>query len=79
MSEQVGARRASDSRQGVVPLDEQRRIAEAVRQACLRVALENYERAGLSGLCDEGRWEMAADAMRTLDLEAILRALDSFG
>jgi len=60
-------------------LDEQRRIAEAVREACLHVALESYERAGLSGLCDEGRWEMAADAMRTLDLEAILRALDSSG
>jgi hypothetical protein len=62
-----------------VPLDEQRRIAEAVREACLRVALESYERAGLSGLCDEGRWEMASDAMRALDLEAILRALDSSG
>ena len=79
MSDQAGARRAPDSRQGVVPLDEQRRIAEAVREACLHVALESYERAGLSGLCDEGRWEMAADAMRTLDLEAILRALDSSG
>ncbi len=79
LSEQAGAQRAPDSYQGAVPLVEQRRIAEAIREACLRVAVESYERAGLSGLCDEGRWEVAADAMRTLDLEVILRALDSPG
>jgi glutamate formiminotransferase/formiminotetrahydrofolate cyclodeaminase len=31
-------------------------------------ALAAYEDAGLSGLCAEGRWEAAVDAMRRLDL-----------
>jgi pentatricopeptide repeat protein len=42
--------------------------AERVRQACIRAALEAYESAGMSGLCEEGRWEAAVDAMRRLDL-----------
>lgn len=53
--------------------EEKRRIAQAVREACVRAALEGYERAGVSGLCDEGRWEMAIDSIRSLDLEPILR------
>ena len=52
-----------------------RELAEAVREACLRAALDAYEDAGLSGLCREGRWECAVDAVRTLDLEAVARAL----
>jgi hypothetical protein len=42
--------------------------AERARQACIRAALEAYESAGMSGLCEEGRWEAAIDAMRRLDL-----------
>lgn len=49
--------------------------AEAVRVACLRAALDGYERAGLSGLCEEGRWEMVVDAIQSLDIDAILREL----
>jgi hypothetical protein len=30
--------------------------AEAVRQACMAAALQASEEAGLSGLCQEGRW-----------------------
>jgi pentatricopeptide repeat protein len=26
-----------------------------------------YEDAGISGLCAEGRWEMALDALRSID------------
>ena len=52
-----------------------RELAEAVREACLRAALDAYEDAGLSGLCHEGRWECAVDAVRALDLEAVTRAL----
>ena len=43
-------------------------MAEAVRQACIDAALRAYEDAGLSGLCHEGRWEYAVDAMRGVDL-----------
>ena len=47
-------------------------IAEKIRQACLETALRAYEEGGISGLCAEGRWELAIDAMRSLDLRAIL-------
>lgn len=53
----------------------QRRIAGAVRDACAKVAQEAYENAGLSGLCEEGRWECALAAIRALDLEAFIGAL----
>jgi hypothetical protein len=55
--------------------DSKRRVAETVRQACLKVAREAYENAGISGLCEEGRWECALDAIRSLDLEAVIAAL----
>jgi hypothetical protein len=48
-------------------------LAQAVREACLTAALRAYEDAGLSGLCHEGRWECAVDAIRTLDLQALVR------
>jgi len=46
-----------------------------VRQACIEAALHAYDDAGLSGLCHEGRWECAVDAMRTFPLRAVLQAL----
>ena len=49
------------------------KIAELVRTACLEAALAAYEDAGISGLCAEGRWEYAMQAIRILDLEKILR------
>ena len=50
-----------------------RRIAEAVRAACVAAAEASYERAAADGLCDEGAWEVAIDAIRSLDVEAIIR------
>lgn len=50
-------------------------IAEAVRQTCIEAALQAYEDAGLSGLCHEGRWECAVDAMRGLDLQRLVQEL----
>ncbi len=44
-------------------------VAAAVRDACLQAALAAWEDAGMSGLCAEGRWERAIDALRSLDLE----------
>ena len=43
-------------------------IAERTRRTLIEAALAAYEDAGLSGLCAEGRWEAAVDAMRTKDL-----------
>jgi hypothetical protein len=50
-------------------------IAEAVRQACIAAALRAYEDAGCSGLCHEGRWEYAVDAMRSMPLRQVVHAL----
>ena len=46
--------------------------AEAVRRVVLDAAAAAYEDAGLSGLCAEGRWEAAVDAMRSLDLSSLV-------
>ena len=56
--------------------DDQQRLAQAVRQACVNAALRAYEEAGISGLCYEGRWEIAVDAMRNLDLAALSDSVD---
>jgi hypothetical protein len=53
-------------------LQTDRDLAEAIRQACIAAALEAHEQAGISGLCQEGRWEVAIDAIRSLDLGALL-------
>ena len=49
-------------------------LAERVRSACLQAALDAYEQAGISGLCGEGRWELAAQAIANLDLARLLEA-----
>lgn len=46
--------------------------ATEVHQACIAAALEAYESAKMSGLCDEGAWEAAVGAMRMIDVDAIL-------
>lgn len=51
------------------------RLAELIRAACLRAALEGYEQARMDGLCDEGALEVALDAVRSLDLTKLLRDL----
>jgi hypothetical protein len=55
--------------------DSDRQIAEAVRAACLKAAQDAYENAGVSGLCQEGRWECAISAVRALDLESVIPAM----
>ncbi len=56
--------------------DERRRLAEAVRRACILAALDGYEDASLSGLCHEGAWERAIDAIRSLNLQEIIGRLE---
>jgi len=53
-------------------MDKATRIAEAVRRACLEAAQDAYEQAGISGLCAEGRWEVAVDAIRQLDVARLI-------
>jgi hypothetical protein len=47
-------------------------LAERVRAACIRAALDAYEDAAIRGLCPEGAWEAAVSAMRALDLTALV-------
>jgi len=51
------------------------RMARAVREACVRAAVDGYEWGGLSGLCAEGRFEMAVDSVRALDIDGIVRGM----
>ncbi len=53
-------------------MSEERRLAEAIRAACIEAALAAYEEGGVLGLCAEGRWEYAISALRQLDLNAPL-------
>ncbi|MDZ4254812.1 MAG: hypothetical protein U1A72_19750 [Sulfuritalea sp.] len=48
-------------------------LAAAVRNACIQAALDGYERAQIAGLCHEGAWECAVDAIRMVDLGTILQ------
>jgi len=48
-----------------------RELLEAVRQACLDAAADAYEDAGIRGLCGDGRWECALQAIRAIDLDAV--------
>ncbi len=52
-------------------------LAEVVREACMRAALEAYESAGISGLCAEGRWELAVQAIRILDLKPLINGVQN--
>lgn len=56
----------------ITPAHDMVRVAQAVRRACVRAAVDGYEEGGLSGLCAEGRFEMAIDSMQALDLDGTL-------
>jgi len=48
-------------------------LAKRVRDACLEALIQAYEDAGVQGLCAEGRWEVAVGALKTVELEPLLR------
>ena len=52
------------------------RMAEAVREACVEVVLDAYEEAGIRGLCAEGRWEYAVEALRRFELTKVLQDVE---
>ena len=51
------------------------RLATAVRDACVQVAVAAYEDAAMSGLCHEGAWECAVDAMCSLNVGQLIAGL----
>ena len=48
-------------------------LATAVRDACVRAALDAYENARMDGLCHEGAWEVAVGAIHALDVERVVK------
>jgi hypothetical protein len=51
-------------------------LATAIRDACVQAAVAAYEDAAMSGLCHEGAWECAVDAIRSLNIERLLAELE---
>jgi hypothetical protein len=54
-------------------MSDKTKLAETVRTACLEAALRAYEDAGISGLCEEGRWECAVQAIKGVDLTVLVK------
>ena len=48
-------------------------LAKRIRDAYLDAVLQAYEDAGVQGLCEEGRWEAAVGALKTVELAPLLR------
>src|SRR5215213_9017609 len=53
----------------MTPLDGRDMDPGSLRDALIAAATSAYEDAGFRGLCVEGRWEAAVDAMRHVELE----------
>jgi hypothetical protein len=51
-------------------------LAKRIRETCIEAVLQASEDAGIQGLCAEGRWEAAVDALRTVELAPVLRELE---
>jgi hypothetical protein len=49
-----------------------RKVAEAVIKECRASLVAAYEDAGTSGLCADGRWEMALDSLRSINVSRII-------
>jgi len=50
-------------------------LAKRIRDTYIEAVLQAYEDAGVKGLCAEGQWEAAVDALRTVDLAPLLSEL----
>ena len=62
-------------RQKYEELSEPHQLAETIRAACIQAAVDGYEDASMSGLCHEGAWELAIDAIRSLNINAIFEQM----
>ncbi|REL38610.1 acetyltransferase [Rhodohalobacter sp. SW132] len=50
----------------------ERRLAETIREECLKAAREGFMDASMSGLCAEGAMEAAISAIQKLDLNKVI-------
>lgn len=53
--------------------EDRRRIAIAIRNACVEAAKHGYEQAAMSGLCAEGALEAALSAIQMVDVDTVVR------
>lgn len=53
----------------------EQQLARAVRQACLEAAIRGYDEARISGLCQQGAFDLALDRIRSLDLDEVIQAV----
>jgi hypothetical protein len=51
------------------------KVAEDLRNIFIKTAVEKYEDASIAGLCAEGAWEAAIDAVKNLNLNEILNEM----
>jgi hypothetical protein len=52
-------------------------IAKKIKAECIRTALESFETASRDGVCCEGAWECAIDAIRNINPLEIINWGDS--
>ena len=71
----VAAAGGKKSAEQIASEQKERRIAEAIKAECLRTAIESYTFAKMSGMCQEGAWEFAVDALKSMDVTAVLEEL----
>ena len=50
-----------------------RALAEKIRAAYLETTVNAYEDAAANGLCAQGAWECAVDALRSLEITDLLK------
>ena len=56
-------------------LKDYRKAAELIRKECIKAAVEAHETASQNGICHEGAWECAVDAMKSLNLDELLKSI----
>lgn len=54
-------------------IDELYRFGAGVQSLCFEAARLAYDDAAMSGICEEGRIELALDAIRSLDISKLVR------
>ncbi len=52
--------------------DDARSLARSTVESCVAAAQQAYEDAKISGLCDEGAWEVAIGAIRSVNVDRIV-------
>lgn len=53
-------------------VDKEYLLGALVRDRCLEAARCGYEEAALSGLCEQGRIEVALDSIRSVDITKLI-------